>query len=102
MKRQKSGEGSAIGTPQAENGEPATAAHSGIADTNDSTNMNPTWMPPDLSQMQNMGMNFPMMNMMNMGNMGNIGISYDANDERNEQHERHERHEWHESDGWYE
>ena len=74
MKRQKSGEGSAVGTPQAENGEPATAAHSGIADTNDSTNMNPTWMPPDLSQMQNMGMNFPMMNMMNMGNMGNMGF----------------------------
>ena len=73
MKRQKSGEGSAPGTPQADDSKPSTPADSS---SNNNNQMNMPFMPPDMSQMPNMGMNFPMMPMMNnmpfMPNMMNM------------------------------
>jgi protein MPE1 len=76
LKRQKSGEGSTVGTPQADTGNPSTPADTGNANTNSQMNNSMPFMPPDMSQMQNMGMNFPMMPMMTgmpfMPNMMNV------------------------------
>jgi protein MPE1 len=72
MKRQKSGEGTPAPDAAAtsDGSKPSTpAADSSSADTN---NFPANMMPPDFSQMQNMGMNFPMAmpNMMGMPFMG--------------------------------
>ena len=61
MKRQKSGEGPAVATPSADNSKPSTPAASANGDQSQTT---PNWMPPDFSQMQNLGMGFPIMNNM--------------------------------------
>lgn len=61
MKRQRSGEGSVAATLPADNSKPSTPAAS---TNNDQSQMNQSWMPPDFSQVQSMGMGFPMMGMM--------------------------------------
>jgi protein MPE1 len=75
MKRQKSGEGS-VPTEEGEQNKSATLNDSTNTNSNNLANMNMPFMPPDMSQIPNMGMNLPMMPMMNnmpfMPNMMNM------------------------------